>query len=176
MKRLIVAVTLVGVLVALLASTALASAPAAGPVGNHQGGPRGGAGAGIHTPGTGAGMGTGQRRSAPEWAGPTEEVATLLGMTQDEIQTQRLAGQSLVQIAASKNVGKDTLVSTILNAKKATLDSLVAASKLTQAQADAMLSNMQAQVTTMVERASVGRPENRPNAQGLGIRGGRWNQ
>jgi hypothetical protein len=97
-------------------------------------------------------------------------------MTQEEIQTQRLAGQSLVQIAASKNVGKDTLVSTILDAKKATLDKLVAASKLTQAQADAMLSNMQTQVTTMVERTSVGRPESRPNAQGLGIRGGRWNQ
>ncbi len=44
---------------------------------------------------------------APEWAGQPEEVATLLGMTAEEIQAERQAGKSLAQIAAAKGISED---------------------------------------------------------------------
>ena len=99
-------------------------------------------------------------------------------MTDEQIQAERLAGKSLAQIAASKNVSEDKLISTILEAKKADLAKLVAAGKLTQAQMDAMVQNMQTQVKTMVERTNVGpafaQGQARPGGMtGQGFRGGR---
>ncbi len=106
-------------------------------------------------------------RGAPAWAGQPDEVATLLGMTADQIQARRLAGESLVQIAASKHppVSEDKLISTIIEAKKTDLAALVAAGKLTQAQMDLMVEHMQTQVKTMVERTSVGPASQRGQGQ-----------
>ena len=168
MKRLILIAVLAGALAALLAGTALAAGPVTPPAQGF------GPGRGIHTPGTGmmtpgAGMGPGGMagRGAPAWAGQPDEVATLLGMTSEQIQAERLAGKSLVQIAASKDpvVSEDKLISTILDAKKAILAKLVDDSKLTQAQMDLMVEHMQAQVKTMVERTTVGPMQGR---QGMG--------
>ncbi len=163
MKKFILIAVLVAALAALLAGTALAAGPAT-PMAQGFG-----PGNGIHTPGTGmttpgtgygSGMGMGASgimgRGAPAWAGEPEEVATLLGMTDEQIQAERLAGKSLAQIAASKNVSEDKLIGTILDAKKADLAKLVADGKLTQAQMDIMIQNMQTQVKTMVERTNVG--------------------
>jgi hypothetical protein len=174
MKKFILIAVLVGALAALLASTASAAGPAT-PAGQGFG-----PGNGIHTPGTGYGPGTGAggmvRRGAPEWAGQPEEIAALLGMTEEQIQAERLAGKSLAQIAASKDISEGTLISTILDAKKADLAKLVAGGKLTQAQADYMVQHMQTQVETMVERTSVGpafgQGQDRPG-MGQGFRGGR---
>ena len=47
-------------------------------------------------------------RGAPAWAGQPEEVAALLGMTDEEIQAERLAGKSLAQIAAGKKASAKT--------------------------------------------------------------------
>jgi hypothetical protein len=176
MKKLILVTILASALAVLLAGTALAAGPVT-PQGLAQGfGP----GNGIHTSGTGysPGMGAGgtMRRGAPEWAGQPEEVASLLGLTAEQIHAERLAGNSLVQIAASKGISEDKLINTILDAKKATLAKLVDDGKLTQAQADLMVQHMQTQVKTMVERTSVGpafaQGQERPN-MGQGFRGGR---
>jgi hypothetical protein len=189
MKRFVLAAALVGLLAVALASTAFAA-----PLG--QGGP----GNGIHTPGTGltqpgtgfgpgsgtctgtgtcagAGMGYGAgMRGGPAWAGQPDEVASLLGMTQEQIQAERLAGKSLVQIADTKDVTEKQLVDAILAAKKATLDKLVADGKLAQTQADYMYSHMQAQVSVMVSRTTTG-PAGNSNRMGMGMgRGGRWNR
>jgi hypothetical protein len=195
MKRLIVAAILVGVLATALASTAFAAPPA--PQGAAQGQGMG-PGNGIHTPGTGLaqqGMGYGPRggmaaaqgagamqgRGAPAWAGQPEEVETLLGMTDAQIQAERLAGKSLAQIAAAKNVSESQLTSTILNAKKADLDKLVADGKLTQAQADYAYSRMQQQVPAMISRTTTGPTwgqggqANTGTRMGMGM-GGRWNR
>jgi hypothetical protein len=156
MKRFILIAVLIGALVAAFASTAFA----AGPVTPTAQGI--GPGMGIHTPGTGMGPGMSgetsgaMRRGAPEWAGQPEEVEKLLGMTDEQIQAERLAGKSMVQIAASKNVSENKLISTILDAKKADLTKLVAEGKLTQAQMDTMVEHMQTQVKIMVERTNVG--------------------
>ena len=184
MKRFMLIAVLAGVLVTLLAGTALAAGPVTPPAqgfgrGMGMWGANGAASTAEHPCGMAAGA---QRRGMPEWAGQPDEVATLLGMTAEEIQAERQAGKSLAQIAASKNppVSEDKLISTILDAKKATLADLVAAGKLTQAQADLMVEHMQTQVKTMVERTSVGpmmgqgRGQMRPG-MGQGFRGGgRW--
>lgn len=173
MKKFILIAVLVGVLATLLAGTALAAGPATTMA---QGfGPGSGAAA---TPGTcvGAGAAGMMRRGAPEWAGESEAVEALLGMTAEELQAERLAGKSLVQIAAAKNISEETLISTIMDAKKAELAKLVADGKLTQAQMDLMLERMQTQVKTMVERTSVGRASEQPQGRsgmGRGARGGR---
>ena len=129
----------------------------------------------VGCPCTGGLMGAGMRGGAPEWAGLEEEVATLLSMTQEQIQSERLAGKSLVQIAAAKNVNEQTLTSTILTAKKAELDAQVAAGKLTQAQADAVYAHMQTQVPAMINRTTVGPNPNRGTGPLAGQRmSGRW--
>ena len=101
----------------------------------------------------------------PAWGGHStlDAVSQLLGLTPEQIHEQRLAGKSLVQIAQEKGVSKDQLVAAILAAKKAALNSLVSAGKLTQAQADAMYAHMQTQVPNAVERTSVGPANGRGN-------------
>ncbi len=156
MKRFVMLVTLVMVLALALTGTALADdPPTTCPMGNGTPGsgpgPRGGMG-----PGMGAGMGPGMRGGAADWMGMPDEVETLLGMTEEQIHAERLAGKSLAQIAAAKGISKDTLVATILNAKKADIERLVSEGRLTRQQADFMLARMQQQVTVMVDQTTTG--------------------
>jgi hypothetical protein len=182
MKKLIAVAILVGALASLLAGTALAAGPVTPPTQGFGSGMR------MHAPGTGQMPGTAygpgmgacgmMRRGAPAWAGEPEEVEALLGITDEQLHTERLAGKSLAQIEASKSISEETLISTIINAKKADLAKLVTEGKLTQAQMDAMIQNMQTQVKTMVERTNVGpvfeRGQTRPDGNmGQGFRGGR---
>jgi hypothetical protein len=177
MKRYFVAAILVVALVAVVGGTALAAGPITPPAQGF------GPAAGVQAPGTGVcpglGAGTMARRGAPEWAGQPDEVATLLGMTEQEIQAERQAGKSLAQIADAKNVSEDSLVSAMLGAKKDALASLVADGKLAQEQADLMIQNMTSRVQTMVERTGVGPAFSEGGAglgMGQGMRGGRWNR
>jgi len=179
MKKFILIAVLAGVMAALLASTALAAGPVNPPAQPF------GRGMGAQTPCADCltpGVAGAMRRGAPAWAGQPEEVATLLGMTAEQIRAERLAGKSLAQIAASKGISQDTLIAAILDAKKAVLAGLVAEGKLTQAQADLMVQHMQTQVKVMVERTSVGPAfgQSRPGTglqgrggMGQGFRGGR---
>lgn len=116
-------------------------------------------------------------RGMPDWAGADEVVQKLLGMTAEQLQAERLAGKSLVDIASAKGVSEDTLIAAIVESHKATLAQLVADGKLTQAQADAMALRMQEQVKVMVERAGVGPAWRTQPSQGQGVapmlRGGR---
>lgn len=167
MKRIVLAMIVLGIVAAVAATTAFAApptpqAPAAG-----QGfGP--GAGRGMMAPGTytrGAGlaqgrgmgaMGFGRGGGMPQWAGMQDEIAQALGMSVADVQAARQGGKSLAQIAADKKISKDQLVSTILSARKADLDAAVKAGTLTQAQADAMYANMQQRVPVMVDQIATG--------------------
>jgi lambda repressor-like predicted transcriptional regulator len=149
MKRLIS----VAVLAMVIASLFAVSALAAGPVGGRwaQNGAPQAPNAACPMGGQGGGM-----MGRPAWAGQPDEVAALLGMTAEEIHAERLAGKSLAQIAQSKGVSTDTLVATMLTAKKAALQQAVTDGKLTQAQADLMVERMMAQMKIMVERTTTG--------------------
>ena len=174
MKRYIVIAVLAATLAALLASTALAAGPVGGRLAQQGTTPNTGAcpmggsspmGGGIMD---GAGM-----MGRPSWAGQQDGVETLLGMTDEQIQTERQAGKSLAQIAASKDVSEDKLVETMLRAKKTAIQQAVTDGKLTQAQADLMIQNMQSMVKTMVERTTTG-PLSRQGmmgGRGQGMRG-----
>jgi hypothetical protein len=158
MKRLIVALLVVVALAALLTSTVMAAPPTPGSAQTTC--PNGGICTGQGLTGRGAMMGRGGMmgagRGMPAWAGFEEEVATLLKLSQADIQAQRLAGKSLAQIAQAQGVTKDALVSAILAAKKADLDKAVADKTITQAQADAMVQMMQTNIAQMVDRTATG--------------------
>jgi hypothetical protein len=181
MKKLFLIAVLVAVIATLFATSAFAAGPTtpANPAGNGFG-----PGRGMHTPGTGmeqgaaqgGAQGAGMRRGAPEWAGDNDAVAAILGISVADLQAQRLAGSSLVTIAAKQGIDEQTLITRLLDARKATVSELLAAGKITQAQADYMLNNMAEHVKTMVERTSVGRPTFAGQSPMAGSGRGRWNR
>jgi predicted DNA-binding protein (UPF0251 family) len=186
MKKLIMLAILVAALAAVFTTSAFAADVVTPPAPAGQGFGYGAA-RGLHTPGTGMAQASGQgfaaRRGAPEWAGNSETAASILGITSEELQAERLAGKSLATIAASKGISGETLIAKLLDARKATVAQLLADGKITQAQADYMQSNMAEHVRTMVERTNVGPAPFRSNLDGLqgqspmaGTRGGRWNR
>ena len=83
-------------------------------------------------------------------------VTDLLGLTADELRTLRSEGKSLVEIAATKGVSEDTLVAAILKAHQEALTAVVTAGRITQAQADLALENMELRIRAMVESTGVG--------------------
>jgi hypothetical protein len=111
-------------------------------------------------------------RGMPEWAGMDDAAEKLLDMTQAEIQAERLAGKSLAALAEAKGVGRDALTKAILDEHEADLAKLVADGKMTQAQADAMISRMQEQVKLMVERTGTGPMWQNQPGQGRGQQNG----
>lgn len=185
MKRFLMITVLAAALMALLASAALAAPSLQAGTGTDTATPTTGT---CPCDGTGRGWGDGESRGMgmrgrPDWAGQTDEVATLLGMTQDEIQAERQAGKSLAKIAADKDVSEEQLIETILAAKKEALAQAVTDGKLTQAQADQMIERMTEQVKIMVERATTGPAADRGQGMGrstgrggMGMRGGRGNR
>lgn len=186
MKKFLMIAVLVAALTSAFATSAFAADPVgpATPVPGAQAGSGYGygAGRGAHTLGTGPvngqvpGAGMGARRGAPEWAGDNDDAAGVLGLTVEQLQAERLAGKSLVEIAASKGLDEDTLIVKLLAARKATVSELLSAGKITQAQADYMLSNMAAHAQVMIERTNTGRPAFAGQSPTAGTRGGRWNR
>ncbi len=110
------------------------------------------------------GVGYGQGFSG----GMDDVITKLLGMTEEQIQTQRQAGKSLVQIAATKNISEDALINAIVADRKADLAKLVADKKITQAQADQMLTQMKDRIKVMVNRTTVGPPDWAGKGNGTG--------
>jgi hypothetical protein len=97
--------------------------------------------------------------------GIEDEVLALLHMTREQVIAERQAGKSLVAIAQAKGVNEQTLVNTILAAKRADLDALVTSGRLTQAQADQMYQNMQQTVPQAVNSTTVGPMHGNANGQ-----------
>jgi hypothetical protein len=91
-----------------------------------------------------------------------DAIAKTFGMSVQDLQTALRSGKSLLVIAGDKSVTEKDLRSAIHDATKAELDKAVAAGKLTQAQADAMLAR--------VDQAPLdfgGRPAGRPDRPGM---------
>lgn len=151
MKRTIAVLVLVATLVAVVAGVTLAQTPP----GNQPTAPATDTcPCGLESVG---GMGGGMRGGVPEWAGADDVVTKLLGLTAEQLQAERQAGKSLVEIAAAaKGMSETALIQAILDDHNADLAQLVKDGKLTQEQADAMLTHMEAQVKVMVNRTGVG--------------------
>ena len=71
--------------------------------------------------------------------GPMSEIATLLGMTPDEIWAERVLGKTLADIAKEKGVDTQKLIDALVAGQKTRLDTLVTNSQMTQTQADTYL-------------------------------------
>jgi len=85
-----------------------------------------------------------------------EEVAKVLQITIDELYAARANGESVAQIAASKGITEETLVSELNTLKKARLDQAVTDGVITQEQADLMYTNMEQQTLTMINSTEMG--------------------
>ena len=83
-------------------------------------------------------------------------VCELLGITEDELQSQRLEELSMVEIAADYGVTEEELVEAIMAVKTANLQELVADGTITQEEADLMLQNMLERTYEMVNATQVG--------------------
>lgn len=109
------------------------------------GGPDGG-GAGH-----GSGHGPGHGPVGAGHLGP-EELAEAIGITTDELHTQREAGKTLAQIAATKGISNDALISRLVSAAKARLAKAVTNGRITQAQSNTVSAKLTDKITEMVDR------------------------
>ena len=94
-------------------------------------------------------------------------AADYLGLTEVELHEKLRAGQSLAEIAKAEGKSVSGLEQAMLAAAKTNLDQAVKDGKLTQAQADAMLDRLEANIDDLVNRT--GPPDHGP---GFGFRSG----
>jgi hypothetical protein len=97
---------------------------AAAPVDDHRGGPRGGPDLSI--------------------------AASTIGVTADELRTALQSGQSIADVAKSKNVDPQTVIDAMVAAMKQRLAESVTAGKLTQAKADELAASATTRITDQV--------------------------
>jgi hypothetical protein len=95
---------------------------------------RGGHG-GDHGPGHGADLST---------------AASYLGLTAGELRTSLESGKSLADVATAQGKSVDGLVAALVDAAKQRLDADVSAGRITDAQRKAMLTDLEARITNLV--------------------------
>ncbi len=79
-----------------------------------------------------------------------EGAAAYLGLTEEQLRTELESGKTLAQIATAHGKTAAGLVQALYDAKKKDLDAAVAAGKLTQSQADTILSDLKSHLTDLV--------------------------
>lgn len=92
-----------------------------------------------------------------------QAVATKLGITPQALETELRSGKSLAEVAQARNVSRDELKATMRAALKTDLDQAVAAGKLTQARADAILAKFDQYVDRLIDRQG-GRGKGQPTS------------
>ncbi|KAG2870806.1 hypothetical protein PC115_g25016 [Phytophthora cactorum] len=80
----------------------------------------------------------------------TEELASVLGITTDELKEAREAGSTIAEIAAAKNVDVQTVVDKLVAAQKANLQQKLTDGELTQAQYDERAADITQRVTDLI--------------------------
>jgi len=88
-------------------------------------------------------------------------IADLLEMESADLAAERQAGKSLAEIAESKGITTDALISAMLEAHKAALDEAIADGRITQERADLMLQNMSDRIADRIDDTQVGPPAGR---------------
>jgi len=91
------------------------------------------------------------------WGGPENSLLTVaadkLGLTSQDLLTQLQAGKTIADLAKTKSVTVDTIVSAVLAPRSEQLKQLVTGGQLTQDQADAQLALLKANVTRRINEA-----------------------
>lgn len=102
-------------------------------------------------------------------------IATALGMTEAELRTELQAGKSVADVATTKNVALDKVISAIVDEETKELQAAVTAGKLTQAQADQRITDLKANLPTQLAQKGWiggGRGDGRGGGRGHGGFGG----
>jgi hypothetical protein len=102
-----------------------------------------------------------------------DAVSVLLGITSDELKTELRSGKSLAKIATEKGVDTQKVIDAIVAEMTEKVNEKVAEGKITQAQADTMLTNVVARVTAMVNRERPARAFGHAEGEKHGRFGGR---
>ncbi|MFC3801560.1 SHOCT domain-containing protein [Cohnella sp. GCM10012308] len=84
------------------------------------------------------------------------DIASLLGLTTDELSTQLQAGKSLSDLAADKGVAVDTVTAKVVSLLTTALDQRLADGKITQTEYDAQKAKLADQADHIVSRAFTG--------------------
>ena len=82
--------------------------------------------------------------------GHLDAAASYLGLTEAELRTQLESGKTMADVAKAQGKTVEGLVAALVADEKKELDEAVAAGRLTQAQADAMLADAKSRFTDMV--------------------------
>jgi hypothetical protein len=128
----------------------------------------------VNTAGPLRGKGMGGHKGGPEGRGHgaprfvTEDLATVLGLSLDELNTEMQAGKTLAQIAEAKNVSIDKVKDQLLADYTAKEQAEVAEGKHTQEEVDAKIAEFKTRLDDIVNGV---RPEK--GMGGMGDRGGR---
>lgn len=85
-----------------------------------------------------------------------DDLSKLLGLKADQINEKQRKGESLADIAKSKGVSEDKVVSTIIERCKRRLDERVKAGTITQEQGKSMLDRMRARISERVKTPGTG--------------------
>ncbi len=96
------------------------------------------------------------RRGGGLAAALIRSTSDLTGLTGEQVLNELRAGKSLAQIAAANGSSGDAVVQAVVAQVKERLDRLVAAGRLTQAQADQRLATVTTQATEMVNDTTLG--------------------
>ena len=99
-------------------------------------------------------------------------IATALGMTEADLRTELQAGKSVADVATAKNVSLDTVINAIVAEQTAKLQQSVTDGKLTQAQADTMLSNLKLTLPSHLQTKMVAGMERGFDGGRGGMKGG----
>jgi hypothetical protein len=97
-----------------------------------------------------AGPGFGHGRGGPGGGAVLEPAATYLGLTPAELRTKLNAGKTLADLAKDEGKTVDGLIQALVDDAKTHLHAAVTAGRLTQAQADQVLSDVKARITDVV--------------------------
>lgn len=122
----------------------------------------GGPGPGARGFGGPGGPGGPGLRGRPSLTGELAAAAKYLGLSESELRTKLRDGQSLAAVAKAQGKGVAGLEDAIVAAEKADLDKAVADKRLTQSQADDILSGLKSRVDDLVNA----KPGDRPALRG----------
>lgn len=103
------------------------------------------------------GPGGGRGGMMGRWGGPDNGLLSVaakkLGLTSQELLTELQAGKTIADVAKEKNVTVDTIVEAVLAPQAGWLKGMVDSEQLSQAQADAQLALLKANVTRQISEA-----------------------
>ena len=85
-----------------------------------------------------------------------DKIATYLGITEDELKTERQAGKSLTEIADANGVTQEALVNFITSDRAEQLQAFLDEGKIDQERYETMINRFSERVTEMVERTETG--------------------